>query len=136
MLSLGLNASFLLAGVFATGAIAIGDPGPQGTSADPFLFGNWAPMGARECWLVALLAVLIVTISAGVAKAYQSSPPAIIATFDYAYLVFADFWGFTFFSERPDTATVIGMILIAGAGVLVVRRPRSTRRLIAADKTT
>ena len=134
VLSLVLNASFLLAGVVATGALALWGPSPQDATADPFLLGQWVPMGEREWALMALMALLIVAVSAGVAKAYQSGPAAIIATFDYAYLVFAAFWGFVFFAERPDVATVVGMILIAGAGVLVTRQSGSARRLIAADK--
>ena len=40
--------------------------------------------------------------------------------FDYAYLIFAAFWGFVFFEEIPDTTTVWGMVLIAAAGILVL----------------
>ena len=127
VLSLALNLSFLLAGAVATGAIALWGSGPREASADLFLLGHWVPMGEREWGLVALMALLFVAVSAGVAKAYQSGPPAIIATFDYAYLVFAAFWGFVFFAERPDVVTVIGMILIAGAGVLVMRQKGSVR---------
>ena len=127
VLSLALNASFLLAGVIVTGAIAIWGASPRAAPADPFLLGHWVPMGQREWGLVALMALLIVAVSAGVAKAYQSGPPAIIATFDYGYLVFAALWGFVFFAESPDVATVIGMILIAGAGVLVMRQNEPAR---------
>ena len=67
-----------------------------------------------------MLAVLIVAISSGIAKAYQCAPPAIIAAFDYSYLVFAAFWSFAIFSEVPDAATIAGMILITGAGLLVI----------------
>jgi drug/metabolite transporter (DMT)-like permease len=93
-------------------------------------------MGAREWGVIALLAALIVIISAGVAKAYQSGPPAIIATFDYSYLVFAAFWSFVFFSEPPDALTITGMLLIAGTGLLIVRRPGTARPALAADRVT
>jgi drug/metabolite transporter (DMT)-like permease len=73
--------------------------------------------------LIAILAVLIVAISSGVAKAYQCAPPAIVATFDYSYLVFAAIWSFAFFSEVPDAPTIVGMILITGAGLLVFFQP-------------
>lgn len=79
-------------------------------------------MGARDWGLIALLAVLMVAVSTGVAKAYQSGPAAVIGTFDYAYLVFAVLWGLVIFSDMPDGATVTGMILIAAAGSLVVGR--------------
>lgn len=133
VLSLALNICLLVAGAVAAGAIAAWGPTASQAAAYPFLLGPWAAMGAREWGLIALLAVLIVAISAGVAKAYQSGPPAIIATFDYAYLPFAAFWSFVFFSELPDAATIAGMLLIAGAGFLVVRRPATARRAPAAD---
>jgi drug/metabolite transporter (DMT)-like permease len=131
---LALNISLLATGAVATGAIAAWGPIASQAAAYRFLLGHWATMGAREWGVIALLAVLIVAISAGVAKAYQSGPPAIIATFDYAYLAFAAFWSLVFFAELPDAATIVGMLLIAGAGALVVRRPATARRVGAADQ--
>jgi drug/metabolite transporter (DMT)-like permease len=119
-LSLALNLSFLLTGAVASAAIALWAPAATLVDANPFLFGDWSAMGVREWQIVAMLAVLIVAVSAGVAKAYQCAPPAIIATFDYSYLVFAAFWSFAIFSDVPDAATIVGMILIAGAGLLVI----------------
>ena len=68
--------------------------------------------------------LLIILIGIGLAKAYQSAPSAIIAAFDYSYLLFAAFWGFVFFHEVPDALSGVGMILIAVAGLLVIS-PRS-----------
>jgi drug/metabolite transporter (DMT)-like permease len=119
-LSLALNLSFLLTGTIASAAIALWAPTASVIDTNPFLLGHWSAMGVREWQIVAMLAVLIVAVSAGVAKAYQSAPPAIIATFDYSYLVFAAFWSFAIFSDVPDATTIIGMILIAGAGLLVI----------------
>jgi drug/metabolite transporter (DMT)-like permease len=130
VLSLTLNISLLAAGALAAGAIAVWEPSASQAAVFPFLLGPWAPMGAREWGIVGLLAALIVAISAGVAKAYQSGPPAIIATFDYAYLVFAAFWSLVFFSELPDAVTIAGMLLIAGGGLLAVRQPASARRAL------
>jgi drug/metabolite transporter (DMT)-like permease len=46
----------------------------------------------------------------------------VIATFDYSYMIFAVLWSYAIFSELPDPPTVIGMALIAVAGLLVIRR--------------
>lgn len=121
VLSLALNVSFLLTGAIASAAIALWWPAASLADANPFLLGHWAaPMGAREWGIMAMLAVLIVATSAGVAKAYQCAPPAIVATFDYSYLVFAAFWSFAIFSEIPDASTIVGMIVISGAGLLSI----------------
>jgi drug/metabolite transporter (DMT)-like permease len=130
VLSLALNICFMIVGAVATAAVAVWAPAESRAAAYPFLLGHWTTMGIREWEVILLLAVLIVAISAGVAKAYQSGPPAVIATFDYTYLVFAAFWSFAIFSELPDATTAIGMLLIAGAGMLAVSRPRKARRAL------
>lgn len=125
-LSLALNISFLFTGVIASAVIALWAPATSVVDDNPFLLGHWSAIGVREWQVIAMLAVLIVAVSSGVAKAYQCAPPAIIATFDYTYLVFAAFWSFAIFSDVPDAATIVGMILITGAGLLVI--PRSSGR--------
>ena len=123
-LSLVLSVSFLLAGLIGSAAILLWPPPASLAGASPFLLGGWSALGGREWAIIAILAVLIVAISAGVAKAYQCAPPAIIAAFDYSYLAFAALWSFVMFAEVPDAATIGGMILIAGAGLLALWRPR------------
>lgn len=124
MLSLGLNVCLLGVGLVATMALELGALSSREASASSFLLSRWSVMGVREWALMALLAVLIVAVSTGVALAYQSGPAAIIGTFDYAYLAFAVLWSFIIFLEAPDGATIIGVVLIAAAGALVVGRPR------------
>jgi drug/metabolite transporter (DMT)-like permease len=73
-------------------------------------------------------------ISIGLAQAYQSAPPSIIATFDYSYLLFAGLWSYLVFAEAPNLPTMAGMALIALAGWLVVGRPSPTVRQVATTK--
>jgi len=122
VLALALNYSLMAVGVLATAAISLWRPSALETSAYPFLLGHWVAMGPREWGVISLLAALMVGISVGLAKAYQSAPPTIIATFDYTYLLFAAFWSFALFAQVPDAATVVGMLMIAAAGVLIVGR--------------
>jgi drug/metabolite transporter (DMT)-like permease len=126
-LALALNVSLMAAGLVMTGLLRVLDLTTAESSAYPFVLAPWAGMGAREWGVVSLLGGLIAVYSAGVAKAYQSAAPAIVGTFDYAYLVFAAVWGFVLFTEIPDTATVAGMALIAAAGILVARPPVTAR---------
>lgn len=126
-LALTLHGGFLVTGLAAIAVLAMLGLAPETRSAFPFLLGDWAPMGAREWGLMALIGALSALFFLGVARAYQIAAPSVIATFDYAYLVSAAFWGFVFFAERPDTLTVAGMLLITAAGLLVAA-PSRTRK--------
>lgn len=94
----------------------------------PFLFGGWSRMDGGDWQVIGVLAVLMVGVSVGLAKAYQSPQPQVIATFDYAYLVFAAFWGFAFFGEIPNSWTLTGMALIAAAGMVVLHAGMRARK--------
>jgi drug/metabolite transporter (DMT)-like permease len=118
-LALALNVSLMLSGGVAAVILVVLNLAPEQSSIYPFLLGSWTGMGPREWGMVALLGALIAVYSTGVAKAYQVAPPSIVATFDYAYLVFAAVWGFVLFADVPTAGTVVGMILITVAGVLV-----------------
>lgn len=119
VLSLGLHAAFITAGLAGTLVLAVIGLEHGTKAAFPFLLGDWAPMGAREWALMALLGALSAIFFIGIARAYQIAAPQIIATFDYGYLVSATLWGFIFFSEQPGALTIGGMILITAAGLLV-----------------
>ena len=129
-LGLALHGSFLVAGLIATAVLAAIGLEADTKSAYPFLLGDWGPMGAGEWGLMALIGALSAAYVVGVARAYQIAPPAIIATFDYAYLVSAALWGFVFFAETPGLLTVGGMVLITAAGLLVAAPPSRKQRIL------
>lgn len=134
VLGFALNYALILVGLAATLAIALWDPTPEQAAVYPFLLGRWVPIGSEEWMIVAALAVLMVGISVGLAKAYQSAPPAVIATFDYAYLGFAAFWSFAIFHEAPDPPTIIGLVMIAAAGLIVIGgRPKAHGEVAKAE---
>lgn len=118
-LALWLNLTFLALGGAASLALSV----PQATGAlpaYPFLFATWQPMDPQDWGLILGLAALMVVIGIGLARAYQSPRPQVIAAFDYAYLIFAGLWGYLFFREIPDNWTITGMALIAAAGPLIL----------------
>lgn len=121
-LALVLHVSFVVTGLGVTVLLALMSLGAGTKAAFPFLFGDWAPMGAREWGVMAVLGVLSAVYFVGIARAYQIAPPQVIATFDYAYLISAAVWGFVFFAEKPTLITIGGMVLITFAGLLVAVR--------------
>ena len=122
VLSLALNLSFVVVGGAATGLLWLWGPSAGEAAADPFLLGGWIAMGPREWLAGAVLAAAILAGSVFAAIAYQSGPASVVATFDFAYLGFAALWGLLVFGELPDPVTAAGIVLVAAAGILAVRR--------------
>ncbi len=122
VLSFGLNVSMFSVGFIATLTISLWGPSSIEFEGYRFLLGRWISMGAHEWLAMSLLATAVIIGSVGAAIAYQAGPPSIVSTFDFSYLAFAAIWGVLFFAEVPDTVTVAGIVLIAIAGILAVRR--------------
>jgi drug/metabolite transporter (DMT)-like permease len=120
-LALSLSIALLITGAVISAALHIWQPAPAQVAVSPFLLGSWSVLGLSGWGFVAMLAALMVGNGLLLPAAYQSAPSVIIATFDYCYLIFATALGFLLFSEIPDRQTIIGILMIAGAGLLVVR---------------
>ena len=125
VLALSLNTMMMLAGFVLTAVLLLAAPSLDVVETNPYLLGGWSKVGWRD-W-IALGALTFFAIIVGVmhAGAYQIAPPAIVATFEYSYLVFVALWDILFFGLIPTATTLIGMILIVGAGILVMQgRPK------------
>ncbi len=126
LLALVLHAT--LATVALTGGLVVHVMGGAG-GEDPilrFLLGAWVSLDYRGWLVLAGLAVISLGTGWGLAAAYQLAPPVTVATFDYAYLVFAAGWGVALFGDHPDLWTLSGMGLIALAGGLILWRDQSS----------
>ncbi|MDZ4737259.1 MAG: DMT family transporter [Rhodospirillaceae bacterium] len=120
VLALGLNAGLLVTGIVGSIGVVLLVP----DASDGFLLRHWHPMDLTDWTIMAAFGIVMVAITAGVAKAYQSGPSAIVGTFDYSYLAFVSLWGVLFFSERLDAPIATGILLIVAAGLLVLWQPR------------
>jgi drug/metabolite transporter (DMT)-like permease len=121
ILSLSLNITFIGMGIVASLLIAIWDPTESARNTYPFLIGDWAVLDLSGWLTMSVLAVVVILGSLFAAIAYQNAPSSVVATFDYSYLAFAALWGFLVFSEVPDALTILGMVMIAGAGMIAIR---------------
>ncbi len=118
VLALALNAAFIVSGALL--GLFSGQDGS-------FIFGPWQAVDLRLLTTVAALAVLILIGSVGAAVAYQKGPPNTVAAFDYSYLVFSLVWGGLFFAELPSIAGLVGVSIIATAGLLALPASRQER---------
>lgn len=95
-----------------------------------FLLRAWIwPQAADWPYLVGL-GTLSAIVGYTLSQAYRLSSAATVAPFEYIGLPLAIFWGYTIFGELPDTAVMIGIVLIAGAGLFVFLRERALSRRI------
>lgn len=108
--------ALVLGGIVGLANFSIGEAGA--------LAENWFSAGEVPWPLILLLSMTMLIGSVGTAMAYQLGPPALISTWDFSYLAFALLWGVVFFSERLDTASIVGIVLIPVAGFIVLRRQR------------
>ncbi|MEM8981347.1 MAG: DMT family transporter [Pseudomonadota bacterium] len=82
---------------------------------------------------MALLAVFGTTGQLLLIRALSMAEAGMLAPFNYTGLVFAVFWGFVLFDEWPDALTLLGTVVIAGAGLYVWQRET---QLKTAKRTT
>ena len=83
----------------------------------PFLRFTYAPMRAKQLLYLMLAGVFACIGQIGITKAYVCAPAKEISVYDYAQVLFAAILGFVVFGDKPDALSVLGYVLICGAGV-------------------
>lgn len=89
---------------------------------------DFVMMGA--CGVIAAVGMVLL------GQAYRLAPANKAATFEYTGLLWAPLWGFLFFSEIPDSGTLIGAALIVGAGLFALNAGTQLRQAAPANAGT
>jgi drug/metabolite transporter (DMT)-like permease len=82
----------------------------------------WQPVAARDWLLMGLGGVVFGTAHGLLIRAFMGAPASLLAPFTYVQIVAAVIFGMIVFGDVPDLWTVVGMALIALAGISVFRR--------------
>lgn len=96
-------------------------------SDDPsvrFLLRAWRWPGPEDQALFALLGALSGVVGYSLSQAYRSAEAATVAPFEYTALPLAIFWGWAVWGHLPGPGVSLGIVLIAGAGLVVFLRER------------
>ena len=84
----------------------------------PFIIFDFHPMTAKQ-WIFMILAGCgAMGGQMNITAAYTYAPAKEISVYDYIQVVFAAIWGIFIFSEIPDILSIIGYVIIIGAGVI------------------
>ncbi len=95
-------------------------------SAIPFIIWNYEPMSLPQ-----LASLLMAGLSAtggqfSITAAYSHAPASEISVYDYTQIIFAAVLGMIFLGEMPDAVSILGYLIITGAGVtmFLIRRKK------------
>ncbi|SLN37640.1 EamA-like transporter family protein [Roseovarius albus] len=119
ILAMSLHVSFIITGA---AIMALGVVWPSDATQGSSLFASWGVMGTTQWGVMAILGVALLIGSIGAVVGYQNGPPSLVGTFDFAYVGFAVMWGILLLGETPDPVSIVGMLMITGAGIMAMRQ--------------
>jgi drug/metabolite transporter (DMT)-like permease len=89
----------------------------------------WVTPGPAELGLFALLGGCATLAQFAMTRAYSQAPAAQVGAFVYSSVPFAMLFDWVRLGHAPDVGSSIGAVLIVGAGVLMLRVPRTAPRI-------
>lgn len=92
---------------------------PVVTAVTPFVY---VPMGPQDLAVAGFMAVVLLAGSITIVAAYRRAPAIIVAAMQYSQIGWAAVLGAVLFHEKMTEATLVGIALIAVAGIMVVAR--------------
>lgn len=94
-------------------------------AALPFV---WEPVAAGDLWQFGLIACLGTLAQLCIIRSFSITEASVVAPFAYLGIVFATIWGAVLYDHWPDRWTVIGALVIVGAGLYVWNRENRASR--------
>lgn len=97
---------------------------PQWRDAMPFILVGWPDVTTILIGFLALLAVLNLFGNLFLSRAYQTADSSLLAPLDFTYLLLVAIWGRVLFDSWPTPLAILGMAMIAAAGMITAMRER------------
>ena len=85
----------------------------------PFLFSGWQGVDLRYWMWMALIAFCATLALCLMTRAYQITNTTNIAIYEYAYLISVGIFSYLIWDDSPPLISILGIFLIALAGVLI-----------------
>ena len=129
-LAAAVAVSFMVIGSVGTVVLSLFPSSEEARATIPYLAYGWREMTLLLLGITLICSVLNATSNVLLTKAYQSAEASWLAPIDYSYLIFASIAGLIFFGDFPTVYQIIGMVLIAAAGIFTAWREQvRVRRL-------
>lgn len=87
-----------------------------------FLLRDWALPRTDDLLLLVGCGVVAATAQPMLAQAYRIAPANIVAPFEYTAIIWAVLYGWLVWGQLPNGLAWAGIVLIIGAGLVVMRR--------------
>jgi drug/metabolite transporter (DMT)-like permease len=114
-------AALALLGIIGLAVLAA-FPVPVPDGADGFIQRGWVwPSGTFWFWIAVQAAGSLFAVGMMI-KAYQIADAARVSVFEYMILPASAFWGRVLWGEHLTPLAVLGMVLIAAAGIVIALR--------------
>ena len=89
-----------------------------------------APMSFRQLGFLMLAGLCGCVAQFAITRAYLYAPAKELSVYDYTQVIFATVWGYLLFDQVPDGLSVLGYLLVCGAGVgMFLYHKRQDRKL-------
>jgi len=94
----------------------------------PLLLWQWTPPTWTQAAGLAGLGLVGGLAQYCLIRAFSLAPAALVAPFDYSYILYATVLGYVVFGDFPASATWIGLALLTGSGLYIIHRERINAR--------
>jgi S-adenosylmethionine uptake transporter len=99
-----------------------------------FLLRAWHWPSGHDFGLMAFCGLIAAVGFYFLAQAYRLAPAATVAPFEYVALPWAVLWGYLFWDDLPERRLAVGIALVIGSGLYVLRREALRGRRVAAGR--
>jgi drug/metabolite transporter (DMT)-like permease len=103
---------------------------PPGHPSLDFLLRGWNVPTFRDMGLMGLCGVIAAFGMTLLTQAYRVGQANVVTPFEYTGMIWGVLWGMALFHETPRLSTLLGMGLIAVAGILALRGQATRQKVV------